>query len=336
MPRLSLLLLAICASTSPAPDPGDLIFAPDEGTSRAKVFTTATEAAITEVKVLVDGEEQPTRGEQEFPGFASHTVIAVVDRLSAPDADRPGAPSRVLRGFARAERTRTLFLPDGEEVETAEAAEVVDAAVEFLWDDDDESYVASDPDEQLDDTTLAGLVEDMSLRGFLPDGAVEEGDTWEVDVAEYAKLMWPGGELGWINPETGERDPGREAIIAQLLENIEGEITATYAGLGESDDAEVARIEIQIEATTSATEVMEATREQQGGEQTIEFVREVEGVLLWDLERGVMHSLSMEGLANEVTRQTVEVQDRSGTVELVRESLFEGTITYDVVASDAE
>jgi hypothetical protein len=52
-------------------------------------------------------------------------------------------------------------------------------------------YDAREADEEL----LAGLAEDLDLRGFLPPGPVEPGAQWALSAEAIASALMHGGDL---------------------------------------------------------------------------------------------------------------------------------------------
>ena len=77
--------------------------------------------------------------------------------------------------------------------------------VMFEWDEDEEAYeVTSDADDGL----LADLRMDIDFAGFLPDGAVDEGDEWELQPDAYRKVIdfMHGVPLDWSEAEKAYGD----------------------------------------------------------------------------------------------------------------------------------
>ena len=109
-------------------------------------------------------------------------------------------------------------------------------SVEFVWNEEEETHDVVLPDSSaLEDEDLEGLIEDMDFRGLLPDGEVDEGDEWEIDLLVMLSLFSPGGDTKLI-PETNEEmeDMGMGGDTGDATdyfnEDIEGEFTAVFDG----------------------------------------------------------------------------------------------------------
>jgi hypothetical protein len=185
--------------------------------------------------------------------------------------------------------------------------------VVFTWDADDDEYVVSFPEDEGDDDLLENLVEDMDLRALLPKGEVSEGDSWDVDLVALVDILGPGGDLKLDFNMDGQEvsgGPPPEMMVnfrEMMGDMLEGEATATFAGMTEVDGARLAVIEIEIEIDT-AKDMSELIMELMGEELPegmdfnldrvdVEFAYEASGQCLWNVAGGHAHSLSLEGEA---------------------------------------
>ena len=120
---------------------------------------------------------------------------------------------------------------------------------------------------------------------------VDEGDEWEITATEpLSRLLFPGGDLSLVaDTESGAARPPEDA----LWKALEGELTATYAGTRSVDGVTLAVIQLagDLQAETHDTRSVE------GSEMETRLTAEVavEGELLWNVERGRLHGLTLDG-----------------------------------------
>ncbi len=310
----------------------DLAFAPEDGTALTVVYVMTSESELVAVAIEIEGEEQEVPAIEEGPRVSLTNRIVVADDYEELEGDRP---TLLRRRFDELSRTRTVSPPDGEEVEVRQASDLEGHTVVFAWDEDEGEYEVTDEDDELDESLLAGLREDMSLRTFLPEDEVEEGDSWEVDLDAYANVMWPGGELGFRDEDADERDADREELSAGMRAALEGEVTATFEGFEEVDGVRVAVIAIAVEATSEAAvdaELPDGREERRG----YEIERSPEGRLLWNVEANRAHSLEMSGDASETVSTEGVLATQDAEFSFVRRHFFEGTITYEASFTDED
>lgn len=291
-----------------------LTFKPTEGLSLTKTFTQNLTMTLDDLVVAINDEEMEV---DEIPELTieSHELIVLVDDYGAVE---DGRPLRVSRMFETLERRRLETNSEGEE-EAEETSELESLEVVFAWDADDEEYVASfgDDVEDGDEDLLEGLWCDVDFSGFLPDGEVEEGDTWEVDYEDWLRLIEPSGKLTFLD-EDG--DPTEDDLDRMLRENTEAEITCEFKGVRDEDGEEVAVIEITFETESEATEeedvrdvIFEADVPISSAIQsrTVELEVEGEGEFLWLIREG--RFLSFEGMSTaEISMEsslTIEPDD---------------------------
>ena len=181
----------------------------------------------------------------------------------------------------------------------------------FTWSGEEgEHEVAYAEGEEGDEEDLEGLEEDMDLRGILPDGAVEPGASWDVELGVFDSLMLLGGDVVLLAGEEEEELLGGD----ELEENLDGAFRATLLELREQDGVRLAALRLEVDVKTwSDEEVAEEGDEEMGemsGTERTEMAVEAEGELLWDLEHGHALSLALEG-----TLVMVYAQDVRGSME---------------------
>ncbi|MCZ6598395.1 MAG: hypothetical protein O7B99_12205 [Planctomycetota bacterium] len=316
---LPLAFLAVGAPLGKAVE--ELTWAPAEGTTLIRVFESERESSLAEMHMVIDGEE---RDPPELPDFRStySERITVTDELvSVGD----GRPLELRRTFD--ELFREAAIEAEESLSFELVSDLVDETVVFRWDEDEEEYVIEPEDESLDEALFEWLEEDMDLRLFLPEGEVDEGDSWDVDIEAYKRMINPGGFLGFYSEEVGERDEQQEEFARSVLDALEGDITATLDGTRDEDGVNVAVIALAIEVSAEVDREVEAD---EGPERTeaFAFERELEGELLWNLDAGVFHSLELEGDGTETTSTIMTFSAGDRDIEFEQSRTMEGTITF--------
>lgn len=301
--------------------PDELRFAVDEGTTITKTFVTELRATLEDFSVSIDGEVRDDIPEPEF-SLDDTTRVVLTDEYRAVDGGRVRTLVRTFDELNDS-TTRSRVDPAGQESdETSEGESALEGLdVEFEWNEDAEEYEASFvEDDAGDGDLLEGLVAGVDFREFLPDGDVEEGETWEVDATAFEAIINPSGEV----KIRSEDEEDNSELQEQMRDNVSGTIEATYVGREDG----VATIELVIEVETSAIddspggapEGVEATQE-------LAISYECEGELLWDVERGVAKSLELSG---EVEIEIVGNQSAEGGPEIVIEQTLRGEIEVEV------
>ncbi len=302
-----------------------IVYEPEEGTVLTRTFEAIGEMSLTAVEVTVDGEELEREWDEFDYEYESLERIVVTDELAEVQG---GRPTDLVRTFDELLQEASSTIA-GEELETISLSELEGRTVRFLWDDEDEVYVVetSDDEDDIDEDVLAWLAEDMDLRLLLPDGEVEEGDEWEIDAAAYLTLMWPSGLLGFVD-EGKAKDPVQRELNEEVIENLEGEGSATFEELREEDGVRLALISVELEIETWADSAME----QEGVEIEIEveISRDITGEILWDLDHGHLFAADLEADAEYVRTMTRPWETPNGEVELTEVRTFSGTIGYTV------
>jgi len=324
---LALLLLPFLAPRSATPD--EVTFSAEEGTELVRTFETSIDLALDEMSITYNGEEVPTELQEDMEWGITSEQLVVVHDVYGPLGD--GRPRSLVRTFETAEGVQTFSAstPDGdEEQETPLMNALEGRVVAFTWDDDEEEYAVEFADDEGDDgeELLPDLREDMDLRAWLPDGAVEEGDSWEIELDDFELVDYPGG----IDLDA-EDSTERERELQDLLdENTTGEVLATYQGTRDEDGTQVAVIFITATLETEA----EQTAEEEGVEitTTTAAAHDVEGELLWDLEAGHLFGLELEGSLQWSMEEAASGEDEAGnSFEFVQLTAFDGD--YSIVVS---
>lgn len=322
MNRSTALLLSACALpvalafTAPKTT---LSFAPSEGTSLKKTFTSEVDLALDDMSVSMNGEEMPFEMEMDM-NVTSVTTYVVGDEYVAMG---DGAPRKLKRTFDELSSTTSMSMElsvmgqnQSQDEDLDSASELEGETVVFEWSDEaGEFKVAFPEDSEGDEELLEDLEENMDLRALLPSGDVSEGDEWEIDVSTLGAVLAPGGDLKLVpedmTPEMqqmmgGMGGDGMGSMSDWLQDEIEGTASGKFAGMREVDGQEVALIEIAININTAVDmtdKVMESMDEMpmpQGAEMEIdhldlEFEMEAKGQLFWNVKAGHFHSFEISG-----------------------------------------
>jgi hypothetical protein len=308
----SALGLGVLASSTALDSPA---FHPEEGVELTKTFETRVELNLDDLSLTADGQDVgEMMGDIEMT-LTHESSVTVSDEYRSLGE---GRPAELLRTFDELE-SRMAFSAmsqfGGDDQEVPGSSELEGTSVLFTWNEDEEEYEPAFEDGGGDTDLLEGLEEDMDLRALLPDGEVEEGDSWEIELRELESVFAPGGELS-ITPE--DADEGEQEIFEEIfgdgLENaleelLDGSCTATYKGTYEVDEIEVGEIQMALEISSTAdlSELLQRIAESIGEQQDVEMPEfvidladlsldfEGEGVLLWNLEDGLLHSFEISG-----------------------------------------
>ena len=295
----------------------ELAFGPTDGASVQKRFEIEADFELDDMSAMVDGQDLGAMLALTL-SMETVTTVAVSDEYVAVANGRPTQLRRTFDTIG-SEMSLSLGMAFGDEnQDMTSESELEGATVVFRWDEDEGAYAVEFDDMEGDQDLLDGLEEEMDLRFLLPGEEVAEEDTWEVDVKELLAIASPGGNLSLIPEDIGGEEFGDfddfevfdelfEDGFADMLDDfIEGTCVCTYAGTRDVDGTRVGEIRIAVEVTASADladlieDIMEAVSEQLGEE--IPVVIEMadlnldlvgEGVLLWNLAAGRVHSLDM-------------------------------------------
>lgn len=312
LPRLALPLvpLTLLGGTSPWSADSDLGFAPGRYTVLTKSFAEDTDLTVTSMEMLVNGGVIP---EEELPDI----TIAMRRRLGLTDEYLGIADGRIEelhRTFDELSIECSAELEiDGisEEHTVTGESELLDATVSFTWNEAEEGHEVAFEE---GDTGVAGHLEGLDveadLRGFLPDGAVGEGDTWEVDPQVLSQLFTPGGDP-WILPtEFGDERyvyMDLYAMVAAAITSLGdatdefgGSVTATFKGVQEREDVTLGIVALEVEVTAEAERLERLLLAAENAGIEVEFdglsylwTLEGSGELAWNLQDGHFQSLEL-------------------------------------------
>jgi len=275
------------------PTGASIRFAPKEGLTLTKTFVQKSVATLDSVELTMGDESQEVEEVPEIKIDSTETIVFEDTYTGMGD----GRPTKLTRKYEELGRTRDQSTPD-EDISTEESSELADLTVIYSWDDDDEVFtVAFDDDSDGDEDLLEPTWCDADLLGFLPEGEVDEGDTWDVEIDAWRHVLEPGGDLTFLD-EDGESNS--DEIDDEISESLDGDIECEFKGFREEDDVRVAVIAVTIELTgegdlESELEVEDEHLTSATQTRTVSIDTELEGELLWDVAAGHMVSFSAVG-----------------------------------------
>ncbi len=296
-------------------------FHPQEGTTLTKRFASESEVTLDEMSTLMNGEEPPGMPDMEMTVSASQTV-AFTD-LYADVGE--GRPSKLHRKFDELSSSTDISMTipgmGPQDISASGKSKLQGLTVVFAWNQDQGDFqVAFDDDSEGEEELLEGLVEDTDLRGVLPTEEVSEGDTWDVDPNVLRNVLAPGGAVK-IEMEEMEMDMmGPQPSPDEMLGDFDGTVSARFTGSREQDGAQVGVIQLTVDVRTAKdlTDLMQeaySEMEPPNGAQVemevksfdVELSFQGEGELLWNMEKGVLHSLDLSGEVSEAIDMSMDL-----------------------------
>jgi hypothetical protein len=182
---------------------------------------------------------------------------------------------------------------------------------------------------------LGSMREDLDLRLFLPEGAVEVGASWSVPAHAMGDALSPGGMLSFDFSKSKNISLARTMrlgtashLFELFTQEVGGEVSATLLEVEESEGARVAVVKVtwDVKTQTDLTELAmrnRASEERRFGqgveEMSVGLELKGEGIFRWDL--GGHHLLSYDFSSAEDVASVVKTRvDEEGPL---REEVLE-------------
>jgi hypothetical protein len=306
---LEIIALATWAAASLVPVDG-IAFSAGEGLKRTKILEINS-TFITEQSTMTFGDQEHSAGEG----------MERTSNLSAEFADtygvtHDGRPGRLVRRFTRLSEG-TEFEGGGsdgaiqiEGLDEDRTSLLEGRTVAFEWEDESGAYSPSFADDKDGrQEWLAGLSQDLDLRLLLPEGKVDEGDSWTIEDARIEQLLHPGGQVMVQDRPEQEHDLPQGGVAIQVpdpasieaWDGLEGDIVVTYAGTRTDDGVRLAvlKLEVDLEGLQDIAGELNRQSRTEGMPEVeydlaeLERTIEGQGELLWDLDLAVLHSYSL-------------------------------------------
>ncbi|MFT7679863.1 MAG: hypothetical protein ACI8QC_003868 [Planctomycetota bacterium] len=272
---------------------------------------------------------------------SSMTTLVVLDTIIEADAERATHMQRVYEEVAITREASMESGSNSDELITEGTCALIGETLDFQWDTDDESYALScEADVDLSEEPRF----DLDLSEFLPEGEVDEGDSWGIEGQAFRDTVdfLAGLPIEWddlVEPNApsgsghGSGSSTGEAGAPEEKHSTDGEVVFTYAGSRSIDDVLVAVISLKGEIETEDS--LDSARSMEGHSFETHTSRNrtatIEGELLWNIEGGHAHSLTIE--ITEETEGTVETIIDVGGQQFGGESTTTGSGTRTINAS---
>ena len=333
-----------------------LAFAPAEGSTLTKTFTTKMELTLEDMSMSMNGEPLPVEFDMDMS--VNHTQTTVVSDEYAKL--REGATAKLLRSFDEMGGTTAMSMQmnvmgNAQEMDksTESLSELEGKKVVFSWDGESSEYKAAYPEDGGDEDLLENLDEDMDLRVLLPGKEVAEGEEWSIPVSKLKSILAPGGDLKLEPEESGEdggmgnpmggMDSGPGDLSDWLGDEIEGTATAKFIGMREVDGVKVALVELKIDIKTAAdlTDVvleamdgadMPSEMEMDFDHVDIEFSFEAEGTMTWNVAAGHFQTFDLSGRMRLLTDMGMSMSAQGQSMSMEQTLEMAGTLTQSARA----
>jgi hypothetical protein len=293
------LLLAI------SPIAETLAFTPKASTTIVRTFSMQQSMNVDTAAISVMDQEMDAGGGMEMSGSRD---VNIVDVLGKVEDGQVMDFVRTYEGVVQessstgADESHTIKEADGE------ASDLEGQEVGFTWDAEENAYVAEYVgDEPGKDEWLEDLTASLDLANWLPEGELEVGGKWELNLDELGPMIWFGGRLyPTESSDAGDFPEGSMAITVpnfsdlHVLSGSEGQIRLTLERV-EEEDGRIAFVTFELKGTVEQDLAEQATalNEAQGSEQVYDAADQgIEmagsGELRWDLEAGRLVSLTLD------------------------------------------
>jgi len=328
-PAAFLLLLGTAAS--------QLTFHADEGLVLLKEFDASLILELDELTLSVDGNDMSDA--IPLDGFELEASVSAVtsDEYQEVAGGRPVELVRDFEELVLAYEARDQ--QDSQNLDKFEGVQVL-----FSWNEDDEQYDISltDDSEDVEPDFVKVLLEDMDFRALLPEEDASEGDSWEVASDAIGGVLLPGLSLSTV-ADLAERDG---QLPTQFMEQLEGlpedlEMHCEYRGQREEAGVTVGVIGLSIEGSGSLELASVLADEISLGDEvtpeidqaTLELGLEGDGELLWDLEGGHMHSISLEAELDIELIVSATIEAQGDTHQIDGSVLVVGDVEWSATCS---
>lgn len=334
---------ALLALAAPSQD-GEAVhlrYAPEPGSLLRRDLHVKHEIQLDGVSYTHEGQA-PVR--QDTPGWISSFVkVSVDDRI---DEVAGGRPLKLRRQWVDLGAQGTLNLAAAAGRPKFEDRAVLTSPlrgrrVDFAWVEAEGDWARQWVRDDAEEFWLAEMRGDMDGLGLLPEGPVAPGAEWSVPMEAVRGLLAPGGNH-LITPRTtnifgrtmevGIGGDGAEVLGPELA----GFARATFEGVREEGGERVAALRLSIEGLRSIADRTDLWRTSAPPEEQNEVARllstlleyglDARGEVLWNLERGHLHSVTLAGEELYMLAVTKFGGPVAAPYESVQQSSFRGTL----------
>ena len=325
-------------------------YQPKEGATATRAFLIETDLTLEDMSLEFDGQDMSEMAGKIDMAMKTSQALEVTDQY---EVIADGRPAKLKRSFDKVETSSHITVSNpmvgDNEADVPASSELEGATVLFSWNDSEEDFdVAFAEGEDGDEELLVGLLENMDLRGFLPGKEVSVGDTWKVPTDAVQNALRPGGDLK-LKPESDSEDMTGMGDFSSddLIESLEGEFEAEYSGTREEEGVRVGVIQLTLKAKCARdmSDKAGAMRDKMaenmppGIQMEItafdgELSYDAEGELLWNLESGLPHALSVSGDMRMIIDMAMSVETPDGDQSMEQSLTFAGTQTITLTTGE--
>ncbi len=317
----------------------ELTFHPGKDAKTQKELRMEAEFKVEEASFTVNGEPMP--GEVLDQVMAQEILLSLaIDATETFLATKDGKPTDLLRSYEKIKMSAEI----GDETQQSDTpSELEGKSVRFTWNEKTKTFDKAFHESKGDEGELESLIDDMEVRALLPDKKVSEGDTWTIDATALESLFFPGGAI------SGQQDSGEGPDLDEMVESVGQQIqealkdfrvTCTYKGTRDEGGARVGVIAFVYDgkADIDLVPMLEKLAESVGGEGVPEMdftasaamELEGEGLLLWDLAAGVMHSYEMKSKVGFDLNVQVHADQDGQQIEVSLAGSLGGNVTWEM------
>lgn len=334
-----LAVLAIPLTLAFAAVADDVSFHPAKETKSAKELRIEAEFRVKEASFTMNGEPMP--GEMMDQIASQEFLLSLaIDATETFTATKDGKPTDLLRSYDKMEAK----FEAGDETNTPDKPnELEGKVVRFQWDDKASEFKKSYHETTGDDAALENLIDDMEVRAILPTKKVSEGDTWEVAADDLMALFFPGGIAAGA-PEESADGPDMDAMGEEMAKQLEEafkefKVACTYKGARDAGGTRVGEIAFQYDGKGSLDldPILEQAKDAFGDgapemdmSATCSMNLKGEGVLLWDLATGTMHSYEMKSNFGLDISIQIHAEPEGQQIEVALSGSIGGDVTWDL------
>ena len=337
----SLALLSIPLVVGFAFVADELAFHPAKDAKTQKELRMEAEFKVEEASFTVNGEPMP--GEVLDQVMAQEILLSLaIDATETFVATKDGKPTDLLRSYEKIKTTAEI----GDETQESDTpSELEGKTVRFTWNEKTKTFDKTFHESKGDESDLESLIDDMEVRALLPAKKVAKGDTWEVAAKDMLALFFPGGPVtgGVEKPEDGpDLDELGAEFGKQLEESFkEFKVACVYKGARDAGGKNVGEIAFTYEgkASIDLDPLLRKIQESLGEgapeldvEATATMNLKGEGVLLWDLATGLLHSYEMKADLGLDLEARLHGDEGGQSFEASLSGSIGGDVTWDMSA----